>query len=463
MPTYTLTSRVPASAEQLFAWHERPGAFHRLNPPFDPVTVLSRAGEGLGVDVRIELEAKVGPARVRWTSRHVASERPSGFVDEQERGPFSRWRHEHRFSDGELSDHIDWEAPLGLAGRLAHGPIGARLDRAFRFRHSRTAWDLERIAPHRGKGPLRIGLTGAGGLVGSAIGHFLDAAGHEVVPFSRKASAQGRYVRWDPGAGVLDPRDIEGLDAIIHLAGEPVSAPSGGGRAWSEAHKREILRSRVDGTSLLTSAIAASARRPKALLMASAVGFYGDRGDEVLEESAPRGLGFLADVVEAWEASARPAAEAGVRVAFLRLGLVLAADGGVLGSLLPMFRAGGGGPLGSGQQWQPWVALDDVVGAFHHALWDDGLSGVINVVAPAPERQTDFARCLGRTLGRPAFLPAPAPALRLALGREMVDELLLASQRVSPKALLDSGFRFGQPSLEGALQRELGVFPSQRS
>jgi uncharacterized protein (TIGR01777 family) len=456
MPRFEMSTAVPASTEELFAWHERLGALLRLLPPFEPVELVSKTGQGLEVGVRIEVAARLGPLRLTGVSRHVECQRPTGFVDEQERGPFAQWRHQHLFADGLVTDRIDWELPLGAVGRLAEGQVHARFERAFRFRHQRIVDDLERLAPHKDKPRQQIGLTGAGGLVGSALSHFLDAGGHTVVPFTRKEGEPGS-VRWDPAAGTVDGEALEKLDVLIHLAGEPIAE-----HRWSEEHKEKILRSRVDGTRLLCEAMAARPRRPRVLLVASAVGFYGDRGEELLDEDAPRGEGFLADVVQAWEAAAAPAREAGIRVVHLRFGLVLSARGGILAQLLPVFRAGMGGPVGSGQQWQPWVALDDVVGAAHHAMWDDELEGPVNVVAPHPERQVELARILGRALGRPAIVPAPAPALRLLKGAELVDELLLASQRATPARLLARKFTFRHPTLEEALAVELGVHPPQR-
>jgi uncharacterized protein (TIGR01777 family) len=456
MPRFEMSTPVPASAEELFAWHERLGAFLRLLPPFEPVELVSKTGEGLEVGVRVEVAARLGPARPTGVSRHVQCQRPTGFTDEQERGPFALWRHQHRFADGSLTDTIDWELPMGAVGRLAEGQVQARLERGFRFRHRRTVDDLERLAPHKHEPRQRIGLTGAGGLVGTALSQFLDGGGHTIVPFTRKRDVPGS-VCWDPAAGTVDPEPLEQLDALIHLAGEPIAE-----HRWSEAQKEKILRSRVDGTRLLCEAMAARPRRPRVLLVASAVGFYGDRGEELLDEQALRGEGFLADVAQAWETAAAPAREAGIRVVHLRFGLVLSARGGMLAQLLPVFRAGVGGPVGSGQQWQPWVSLDDVVGAAHHALWDDELHGPVNVVAPHPERQVELARTLGRALGRPAIVPAPVPALRLLMGSELVNELLLASQRATPARLLARGFSFRHPTLEDALAMELGVHPPQR-
>lgn len=453
MPTFRLATALPTTAEALFAWHERPGAFDRLNPPWDPVRVLSRTGRGLEVGVTLSLEARFGPTALRWTTAHTACERPAGFTDEQTSGPFAVWRHQHRFLDQEgggavLEDLIDWEPPLGGLGRaVAAGAIGDRIGRAFRFRHRRTRDDLARHAPFRDRPRLKVLVAGASGLVGTALCAFLDAGGHEVVRLGRR----GPGPTWDPGAGRLDSAALDGVDAVVSLQGAPIAEG-----AWTDERRAEIRSSRVDGTALLARAMAGRADRPRVWVSGSAVGIYGDGGEAELDESAPAGAGFLAEVGREWEAATAPAEAAGVRVVRLRTGLVLSAAGGLLGALLPVFRAGGGGPVGPGTQHQPWIHLDDLIGAIHHALWDEALTGPLNGVGPAPCPQRDFARTLARVVGRPALVPAPAFAMRAALGRQKADELILAGQRAVPRRLQQAGFRFLFPELEGALRFELG-------
>jgi hypothetical protein len=302
---------------------------------------------------------------------------------------------------------------------------------------------------------MTVAVTGASGLVGSALVPFLTAGGHSVVRVGRGAprgpqSPAVRDVQWDPERGRLDPAALEGVDVVVHLAGANVA-----GR-WTGAYKDEILRSRVDSTRLLAETLARLARPPRAFVSMSAVGYYGDRGDEVLDEGAPPGQGFLADVGRQWEAAADPARAAGIRVVHPRLGVVLSPRGGALAKLLPPFSAGLGGPTGSGRQWWGVIGLDDVVGALHFMATRDALAGPVNLVLPDPVRNADFARTLAHVLGRPALVPTPAFALRLALGREQADEMLLASQRVVPRRLLEAGFAFARPTLEAALRFELG-------
>jgi uncharacterized protein (TIGR01777 family) len=294
---------------------------------------------------------------------------------------------------------------------------------------------------------VRVLVTGAAGLIGSALVDRLVPGGHEVVRLTRSEPARSGEYRWDPMAGQVDPAAFEGVDAVVHLAGESVA-----GR-WTDAKKRRIRESRVRGTRLIAETAAEQSRPPAVVVSASAIGYYGHR-DEPVNESSPPGEGFLAGVVRDWEAAAEPAAAAGIRVVNPRFGIVQSRDGGALHAQLPLFRLGLGGRVGSGRQYVSWVAIDDVVGAIEHALRSEGLSGAVNVTAPAPVTNAEYARTLGRVLGRPAVLPAPAPALKLVLG-EFSSELL-SGQAVMPDRLRESGYEFRYPDLEGELRHVLG-------
>ncbi len=298
---------------------------------------------------------------------------------------------------------------------------------------------------------MKILVSGASGLIGSALVPVLTASGHDVIRLVRSQPAAGEAaVRWDPEAGTLDAAGLEGLDAVVHLAGENLAE----GR-WTAEKKRRIRESRVKGTRLLCEALAGLARPPRVLVSASAVGYYGDRGDELLTEESPPGSGFLAAVARDWEAAAEPARRAGIRVVHPRMGPVLTPAGGVLAKMLPPFQAGLGGRVGSGRQYVSWIAVDDLLDAMLHLLATEALRGPVNMVAPRPVTNAEFAATLGRVLGRPAVLAVPAFAARLALG-EMADEVLLASARVTPVRLAASGYRFRYPELEGALRHLLG-------
>ncbi|MCZ7534616.1 MAG: TIGR01777 family oxidoreductase [Acidimicrobiia bacterium] len=294
-------------------------------------------------------------------------------------------------------------------------------------------------------------VSGSHGLVGSALATALASDGHRMVRLVRGGSTGGDLVAWDPQAATIDAAALEGVDAAVHLAGEGI-----GERRWSPEQKARILESRTAGTSLLAGALAGLARPPRVLVSASAVGYYGSRGDEVLDERSTPGEGFLSEVCRAWEAAAAPAAEAGIRTVLLRSGVVLSPVGGALRRMLLPFRLGLGGRQGSGRQWMPWISLADEVGAIVHALGSGDLSGPVNAVAPNPVRNSEFARTLGKVLHRPTILRTPLLPLKLRFGAELVDELLMASQRVAPMQLQESGYVFEHPTVEAALRDLLG-------
>jgi uncharacterized protein (TIGR01777 family) len=294
-----------------------------------------------------------------------------------------------------------------------------------------------------------VAVTGSGGLIGRALVRRLQEGGHRVRRVVRSGGEGPDAVRWDPMVGTIDASALAGVDAVVNLGGEGI-----GDHRWTEAQKRRIRDSRVTGTTVLAEAMAALEPRPSVLLNASAVGYYGDRRDEVLTEASGPGTGFLSEVVQAWEGATRPAAAAGIRTACFRTGIVLAADGGALAKQLPLFRFGLGGRLGSGTQWLPWIALEDEVGAIVHLLTAD-VEGPVNLAAPDPVTNATFTEVLGRVLGRPSFLAVPAFGPRLLLGRELADELLFSSARMVPEKLRASGYQFALPELEGALRSVL--------
>jgi uncharacterized protein len=295
--------------------------------------------------------------------------------------------------------------------------------------------------------PGRVAIAGASGFLGQALTARLQHGGHAVLPISRRA-APG-VVRWDPAHGALDPAALTGVTAIVNLAGANIAR----GR-WTAARKRELVASRLDATSLLVRTIHAMAHPPDVLVSVSGINYYGDRGDELLDEHAPPGHDFLAELCVEWEAAAEPARQAGVRVVLPRIGVVLDATEGALGRLLPFFRAGLGGRLGDGRQWMSWIAIDDVVGAVLHVL-EHPIDGPVNVVGPSAVRNREFTATLAEVLRRPAVIPVPALPLRLAFG-EIVDAVLLAGQRVQPAALLATGYAFEFAALAPALRHLLG-------
>ena len=434
------TAHVPAPPAAVWAWHAAESAFLRLGPPWIPMRLIRREG-GLLAGAVTEFEVTRAGVTLRWLAKHVEGTEGRSFVDEQAQGPFSAWRHEHRFlaeGDGtRLEDEVTWQMPTGTAWASAW--MQPDIDAMFRWRHHRTIADLARFAPYAGLPPLTVGITGASGLVGQELTSFLVAGGHRVVAIRRDGSTP-----------------IAGLDAVVNLAGESIAD----GR-WNDAKKHAITESRVALTRRLCEQIAASPERPTVLVSGSAVGFYGDRGDALCPEDAGRGEGFLADTCAAWEAATAPAAAAGVRVVHLRTGIVLSPKGGWLSALLPLVRAGVAGPAGDGNQWMPWIDLDDLVGMIHHALRDPAVSGPMNGVAPEPLTNRALMRCLGHVLRRPTVLPTPGFVLSLALGGEKAQELVLSGQRAVPGTALSTGFRFVSPEAGPALRMMLGVSPEE--
>lgn len=299
--------------------------------------------------------------------------------------------------------------------------------------------------------PISVAVSGATGLIGSALVTRLRARGHTVRRLVHSPrDAREDDVVWDAGRSELPPGALDGVDAVVNLAGSPI------GRRWTAERKRDAHDSRVAGTQQLARAIAAAPDKPRVLLNGSAVGYYGNRGDEVLSEASTPGADFLATLCVAWEAATMPVAEAGVRVVLLRTGVVLSPRDGALARMLPPFRLGMGGPLGGGGQWMSWIALDDHIHAVEHCLFTDRVRGPVNLASPNPVRNAHFTTTLGRVLARPALIPVPAVALELLYG-EMARETILASQRALPEALAASGFEFRHPTLEGALRAVLAA------
>lgn len=451
------TTELPVSADQVFAWHTRTGAMERLVPPWEEFKVLEREGVfGAG---SVTFEVGIGPLRHRWRAEYRDTIPGCQFVDVQTEGPFTRWTHTHRFEPAgdnrcRVTDAVEYELPFGAAGELAAGAIEHRIARAFRYRHATLRDDLASIQQHGTNGPRTILISGATGLIATSLIPMLTAMGFRVKRLVRSEPRSPDEIRWDPARGELDATALTGVEAAIHLSGESIA----GGR-WSADRKREILESRVRGTTLLSETLARLARPPRVLISASAIGIYGDRGEELLVEQSPLRTGpdayFVEQVGHAWEAATEPAERAGIRVARTRFGLVLTPAGGALAAMLPAFKAGVGGRMGNGEQWMSWIGIDDVLGALHHIVLTESLRGPVNLTAPGAVRNSEFAQVLADVLHRPSVLPAPAAALRLAMG-EMADELLLASAHVLPERLRESGYQFRHPTLEGALRHVLG-------
>ncbi len=452
--TFVLSSEVPVSQQELWDWHNRPGAFERLVPPWEKVA-LSRH-DAIEEGGTAELSVAVGPLRKRWVARYREVDPPAGFVDEQVEGPFSTWIHHHQFEavdrdKSRLTDQVEYSLPFGAAGQIAAQWVPNRLNRTFRYRHRTTIGDLALHSRYAGRPRASVVIGGASGLVGTTLANLLTSGGHRVTPLVRRRAGQGE-ISWDPYAGQLNPAELAGAgaDAVVILSGASIA----GGR-WTSKRRKMLRDSRIQTVALAARTIAAMPQPPSTLIAASAMGIYGDRGDQILTEEAGPGDGFLADLGREWEEAAAPARQAGVRVVHARFSLVLTPAGGALGAMLPVFRLGLGGRLGSGSQWMSWISHDDAVGALYHALMTPGINGPVNVAAPEPVPNSEFTKTLAGTLNRPAIAPVPAMALRLALG-DLADEGLLASTRLEPRKLVDSGFAFRHPALGPALGHLLG-------
>jgi uncharacterized protein len=297
---------------------------------------------------------------------------------------------------------------------------------------------------------MDVVISGASGLIGTALVDALRAAGHRPVKLVRRAASGADEITWDPAGGVLDASSLEGIDAVVHLAGAGI-----GDKRWTDEYKAAIRDSRVQGTGLLARTLAGLSRKPGVFASGSAIGYYGESETATFTEASPAGSGFLAEVCVAWEEAAAPAVEAGIRTAFLRTGIVLSPKGGALKKQLPLFKLGAGGKFGSGRQWQSWISIDDEVGAILHVLGTD-VSGPVNLTAPVPVTNAEFTKTLGSVLGRPAFLPVPSFAPKLLLGGELVDNLLLSGQKVLPTVLEAGGYTFRHRTLDVALRSLTG-------
>jgi uncharacterized protein (TIGR01777 family) len=447
-----LRSEMPVSAEQLFAWHEMPGAFERLTPAFMPAKVAARSG-GIRDGARVSLDVPVGPISMRWEMGHIGYVAGREFRDVQRSGPFAKWEHTHRMEPvsadtSVLDDRIEYALPVPPFGAIVAGHFTRdKLEHLMRWRHALTRLDLERHARYASRGTRTVAVTGASGFLGAALVPFLTTGGHSVRTIGRGASND---IQWDPARGTFNASALEGVDAVIHLAGASVA------ERWTPEHKRAIRESRINSTRMIAEACAKMAKKPEVLICGSAVGIYGSRGDEVLDESSSLGDDFLAEVGKEWEAAAKPALDAGIRVVFLRTGIVLNPSGGALGKMLLPFQAGVGGKLGNGKGWMSWISREDWVGATYHALQTPSVSGALNLTAPEPVTGATFASTLARVLHRPALIPVPAFALTTLFG-EMARGTILASQRALPKGLERAGFTFAHPTLSSALRFELGL------
>lgn len=481
MTTLEHSTPLPHSRSQVFDWFERPGALVRLTPPFAG-HVTHEPSEGIApgsvADISVVPPGRIGlaavtatglapawlPTELPWTARHIARDPGHSFTDVMESGPLRAWSHQHEFvDDGDgciMRDRIDLELPRALDNRLLREKVLAGLRQIMQYRGRQVDADLafHQTLPTK---PRTIAVTGASGLIGRQVCAMLEGGGHRVLRLVRRRAKSPRELSWDPEARQLNPSDIAQCDVVIHLAGHNI-----GGR-FTRANKRRILQSRVNGTRTIAQALAALAGdgRSRALICASAIGIYGTqphaeqraagREAEPITELTPPGPGFLAEVCKTWESACQPARDAGVRAVNIRTGLVLTPQGGLLTRFLPLYLLGIGGPLGA-RQWQSWVGIDDIAASYVFAALRDDVEGPVNAVAPEPVQAKNFAKTLGRVLGRPAVLPVPGIGPRLLLGRQGAQELAEADQRVAADKLIQLGYHFRHFDLESQLRHVLG-------
>jgi len=452
---------VEADAESTFAWFEHEGSFRRLMPPWEVAEEI-RADKSLEVGSQRVFRFPMGPIKMTWVAEHTGYDPPRFFSDRMVRGPFWSWSHDHHLIEDngttKVVDEVTYQVPFGPLGNLADRVLGGRLVRRrisqmFTARELRLQRDLAQHAKFSEVQRKRILVVGSSGIIGTQLVAFLDTGGHDVWRLVRRSVKEGaKEMRWEPSSGVLDRSKLEGFDAIIHLGGEGI-----GDKRWSRKRKKMIRDSRVDSTSLLSEAVSNLRQKPEVFILASAIGWYGDRGDEKLDEGSHSGEGFLPSVCVDWESAASMVRESEVRTIFLRSGIVLSGTGGALGKMLLPFKMGVGGPMGGGRQWMSWISLDDEIYAIHHLLMNVESDGIYNLTAPNPSRQKNFAKTLGKVLRRPAFVPLPAFVVRVLFG-EMGVKLTLESQKVIPTRLVQEGYEFLHPNLEVALTDTLGAW-----
>ncbi|MEM8960004.1 MAG: TIGR01777 family oxidoreductase [Acidobacteriota bacterium] len=454
MSRFTSSVDLPVDQNEAWAWHLREGAFGRLTPPWQRIEMLEPGPVENGSRATFRLYK--GPVPITWVAEHRDVEPPGQFVDVQLSGPFAHWHHRHRFeaiddSHSRLHDELDFKLPLGILGSLGAGSVRGDLERVFRYRHATTREDLQLHADFRDRERLTVAIAGAGGMVGRVLSALLTTGGHRVLRLVRRQAKAADEVTWDPANGVARPADLEGVDALVYLAGAGIND----GR-WTPRFKKLIRSSRVDAMKNLVQSLAQLENPPGVLVSASGMSVYRQGGGPHDEDSAPDGEGFLADVVRDWEAEVIAAESLGMRTVQLRLGVVLSPQGGALAAMLPSAQVGMGGALGSGDQMLSWISIDDAASAILVALMNDELSGPVNLTAPEVISQRRFAQILGRVLRRPAFARVPQLAVDTLVGAEKASETVLADLHVVPRRLQEIGFRFRHPDASTALGHVLG-------
>ena len=448
----------PCSADDLYAWHSRQGALERLLPPWEKTTVIKRQG-GIDPGGEVLLKMHLGPVPFHFHARHIASTPGRMFRDIQEKGPFASWSHTHIFEDSSKGAILRDEVTYALPGQrflpeFVKAYVAKNLKNIFLHRESVLKFDIQ-LHRRCSTRPLRVLVTGASGVLGRDLLPLLTTGGHKVFTLVRRLPDKNKgEIFWDPENNILNVDDLPELDGVIHLAGEYI-----GLSRWSEEKKRKVIESRVKGTELLTRALASLKKRPVVLLSASAVGYYGDCGDALVNEATSAGTDFISEVCRRWEQAVQPAQNAGIRTVLMRLGVGLTPKGGALQRILATSPLGCCiRRFGSGQQFISWISSDDMVAAMLHALTCPALEGPVNIAAPHPVTNCELMATVARITGGQLLFPMPEAVLRIIYG-QMALEILLSGCRVATGKLQDSGFIFRHPTLEQALRSMLGKAP----
>jgi uncharacterized protein (TIGR01777 family) len=472
------------SSNEAFSWHIREGAFERINPPWQQFVIERKGSIQSNGTVKIKMNIG-GPFHTTWLVKHSDYIEGEQFRDTQITGLFSSWTHTHLFKPFGLSscileDRIEYSLPGGAIGRMITSRlINKKLNQIFDYRHRLTREDLRiHAAVNRVRGddkPMTIAITGSSGFIGSSLIPFLTTGGHRVVRLMRSPTSPDndrslknvKSIQWNPlstHAHTSSLNDNDNIDAVVNLAGENIF-----GR-WTKEKKKRIFDSRVNTTKSLCKLLSSVDKPPKVLVSASATGYYGDRGDEILTEESPSSstspsslsfsispsIDFLSNVCRNWEESTQIAKESGIRVVNMRIGTVLSSSGGILAKILPPFKIGLGGSIGNGNQYMSWIGLDDLLALVLYAIVDKSISGPINAVSPNPITNADFTKTLGKVLSRPTIFSIPRFIIKSVLGEELANSAILSSSRVLPMRFLKIGYKFRFPSLESVLRYTLG-------
>lgn len=453
MKEFSFKSKFACDKKTLFDWHLASNAFSRLCPPWENIEIISK-DLSIKAGAKASLEINLGLIKLRWDIEHKDFIENEKFSDLQVSGPFNYWFHEHLFSEDSsgayLEDKISYRLPFHfLSSFFLDFLVKKKLLRLFKFRHEILKNDLL-VKKYNIKGEkMKILISGSSGLVGTDLKNLLVTEGHDVYSLVRR-EPKAKEIKWDPENLIINSSELEAFDAVIHLAGENIA-----NKRWTTKQKEKISQSRIDGTKLISETLSSLKEPPKVFICASAIGFYGDRGEESLDENSSAGKGFLPETCLAWEEASKAAKDRGIRTVNARIGVVLSPKGGALAKFLPIFEFGLGGNLHSGKQYMSWIILDDLVAALYFLLNKENISGPVNLCSPNPIRNSDLTKALSRVLFRPAIFPVPGFVVKLVFG-QMAEELLLASSKIYPKKLQDYGYQFLYPQIEEGLRYILG-------